>query len=178
MNVRSLKVLAPVILCLLVSGCTKKEVNNETVVHCYQSWVGFVGIAVGLAATALGWFLRGSFRGIIFFIMTILGTLLFSPFGFFDHVTVSPDRIVTHWGCWCFPTVHDIPFDQVSGVSLTKKTSVRRRGRETSYNLEFQLRDGRMESLTATNDLMEAAADDLMLHLAEHGIAVANLTGE
>ena len=148
--------------------------------HCFESWVGFAGIVVGIAASIFGWFIKssGGFRGWIFFIIAVVGTVTFSPFGFVDHVTVSADRLQTQWGFWIFPTKHDIPFDNVSGVALTKSTSVSRRGRRTNYHLEFQLNDGKKESLTATNTLMEAASEDLMLRLATRGIIVNDLTGE
>lgn len=180
MNRRASVFLSLAIFCLAMSGCTKKIETDQTVVHCYESWVGFAGVAVGIGASIFGWFIKSSagFRGWLFFIMAMAGTVMFSPFGFFDHVTVSPDRLQVQWGFWTFPTKHDIPFDNVNSVALTESSSVSRRGRRTNYRLEFQLKDGKKESLTATNTLMEAAADDLTQQLAARGIMINDLTGE
>jgi|GEM_PF-1406428 len=172
--------LVVALLCLVLSGCTRKSVDGEVTTVVYETWVAILAILGGVGAAVLSFVFRS--RGLqlwVLLIASVLATLLFLPFGFVDYVRVSPERLETRWGFWCFPTLHNIAFDDVRGVQLTKKVSSGRRGRKnTSYNLDFQLADGRVESISATNDLVEEAVDEILQPLAERGIHLVDLTGE
>ena len=167
-------------LLLFLSGCTKTKVDGSTLKVTYEAWVGIASLAVGIAATAFAWFAKkdGGIRAWVFFIVASAGTVFFAPFAFFDHVTVSEEKLSTQWGFWAFPTKHEFKFDDVQQVTLEKKTRRTRRGRRTSYDLNFQLRNGTSESLSATNSLMEEASDALVNQLERRNIHVIDRTGE
>lgn len=59
------------------------------------------------------------------------GYYRFRPIWVFDHVTVTEERLQTKWGFWMALTLHDIAFDDVAGVNLTKEITRGRRGRHT-----------------------------------------------
>jgi len=165
---------------LLLAGCTRKEQQGDLMVWKYETWVGFAAILGGIAVAAGAIALRksGNWSWVIM-LLAIGFTIGFAPFGFVDHVSLDQEHIATRWGFWFAPTLHDIRFDDVSRVDYTKETRRGRRGRkETSYYLVFTTKNGTQDKLTATNSLMEAAAEDLMLALAAKNLSVNDLTGE
>ena len=169
--------LMALFLCVFC-GCVKREETSSGITVTYELWVGIVAILVGVAATFFSWFATG-WRGKLFFAICLIGTLGFAPFGFVDHVTITDSQMNTQWGFWVMPTKHEVKFDEVNNVALTKSVSRGRRGRKnTNYNLEFAMSDGRVEKLSATNSLMEESADFLAEHLAMRGIEIVNQTGE
>lgn len=180
MSRRSGSYCAAAFCCLLLSGCTRKYADGDATVAVYQTWVGLSAVAGGLIATGVAAALRSKSAQVwVFLVIAALATVLFLPFGFVDYVRVTPDRLQTRWGIWLFPTVHDISFDEVRGLQLSKSISRGRRGRKnTNYNLDFQMADGRTESLSATNDLIEEAIDEIMTPLRERGIFLVDTTGE
>lgn len=180
MSRRHLPILLAIILISVISGCTRKSVEGSVTTVQYETWVGIACMIGGVAGTAISFLLRSKGgRAWAFLVISALATILFLPFGFVDYVRVSQDHLETRWGFWCFPTRHSIAFDEVRGVQLTKKVKVGRRGRsDTSYNLEFQMSDGRTESLSATNDLVEASVHEILQPLADRGITLVDLTGE
>lgn len=175
-----IQILSLFLLCTLISGCVKRQETESSVVVSYEMWVGIAGVLGGFVASAIGWYLKNhGFRGWVFLIMAVAGTLTFSPFGFVDHVTITNDRLQTRWGFWCLPNVHDIVFSDVTSVNLSKKITSGRRGRKNvNYYLDFAKKDGTVESISATNALVEEASEDIMAQLDQHGIPFAGVTGE
>ena len=168
------------VLCVSLSGCVKRQESETGVVVSYQMWVGFAGVLGGIAASTAGWFMKNrGFRGLVFLIVAVAGTVTFSPFGFVDHVTITNERLQSKLGFWCFPTTHDIAFADVASVTLSKKIKSGRRGRkETNYYLDFAKKNGTVESITASNALVEEAGGDIMVQLDLHGIPFTDVTGE
>lgn len=174
---RNGKFLAIAACLLLVAGCTQKKVDGDTAIVSYQMWVAPVSILVGLAATIGGILGRaGGLRVWLFTAVAAVGTVLFAPFGFFDKVVVDSTHIEARWGFWAFPTKHNIKFDDVVSVSLTERTSTSRRGRRTNYYLEFSLKTGGKEELSASNTLMQEAADELINQIKLRNIPVIDQT--
>ena len=165
------------VVLLLSAGCTNKEDIPDGIRVSYQSWVGVVAVAVGLLASIGGWFAKNTgFRGWIFFIFALLGLLLFSPFGFFDHVTVTDQQISTQWGFWIAPTKHEFRFDDIESVALTEETKSSRRGKTTSYYFVFRLNNGNKEKLIASNSLMERATQFIIEQLKSRRIQIVDRT--
>ena len=103
----------------------------------------------------------------------LVATITYLPFGFVDHVTIDDERLTSQWGFWVYPTKHEIIWDDVKSVTLTKEVTRGRRGRRNvSYNLNFNLTSGATQHLSATNALMEASAEHIVDHLHERGIEV------
>lgn len=177
---KQLNLLAMLLFTVVLCGCVKRETSESGVVVSYEMWVGFAGILGGLAATLFGWYLKShSIRGWIFLLIALIGTVTFSPFGFIDHVTIGHDHLQTRWGFWCFPTINDVAFADVAAVNLSKKITSGRRGRkETRYYFDFAKNDGSVVSITATNALMEEAAQDILVELDNHNIPFNDVTGE
>lgn len=174
---RRMSLCALAVLAIGLAGCTQKAADASGVTCTYQWWVGPVGLLIGIAAVGLGWANRaGGWRAVLFLVIAALGTLTFAPFGFFDKVIVDNAHLETRWGFWCFPTTHNIRFDDVSSVQLTSETSHSRRGRRTSYHLVFQLKSGKSEKLSADNSLMQEAADDVLAQLQQRQIPVVDHT--
>ena len=168
------------LMLLCVCGCVETEETAGTFRATYSWWVGTAAILGGLLLAIVGWLWKQtSFRGWVLFIFALVGTIGFAPFGFVDHVTVTQERLQTKWGFWMAPTLHDIAFDDVAGVNLTKEITRGRRGREkVNYNLVFRMNNGEADELTATNSLMEAAIESIVERLGARGVAINNLTGE
>ena len=165
------------VLLLLSAGCTNKEDIPNGIRVSYQSWVGVVAVAVGLLASIGGWFAKNTgFRGWIFFIFALLGLLLFSPFGFVDHVTVTDQQISTQWGFWIAPTKHEFRFDDIKSVELTEETKSSRRGTTTNYYFVFRLNNGNKEKLIASNSLMERATQFIIEQLSLRGVQIVDRT--
>lgn len=150
-----------VLLCL--TGCVKTEDSGTEFKATYELWVGIVAMLIGVGGTIGGWFYRRKdVRGWVLFVFALLATVLFLPFGFVDHVTVSESEIKTQWGFWVYPTKHEFRFDKVQSVSLEKEISRGRRGRKkTNFYLIFRLENGDKEKLIATNALMEASMEKI-----------------
>lgn len=164
--------------CLFLAGCTNETTVGETTVYTYQLWVSFVAIAVGAAVTAFGWTQRNeSWRAWIAIVAGGLMTVGFCPFAFFDKLVVDETHLEGRWGFWMFPTRHDIRFDDVGHASLTKKVTTGRRGRKTSYYLNFHLKNGQTEELSLGNDLVEAAFGRIAATLGKKMIPVIDNTG-
>jgi len=172
-------VFAALIL-LCVCGCVDTDESAGTFRATYSWWVGTAAIIGGLALAIVGWLWKQtSFRGWVLFIFALAGTIGLAPFGFVDQVTVTEERLQTKWGFWMAPTLHDIAFDDVAGVNLTKEITRGRRGRkDVKYNLVFRMKNGEADELTATNALMKAALESIAGRLADRGVFVNNLTGE
>jgi len=120
------------LMLLCVCGCVDTEEKAGTFRATYSWWVGTAAILGGLLLAIVGWLWKQtSFRGWVLFIFALVGTIGFAPFGFVDHVTVTEERLQTKWGFWMAPTLHDIAFDDVAGVNLTKEITRGRRGRHT-----------------------------------------------
>ena len=167
------------VIVLTACGCTQVEETDAMVRATYEPWVGFVSLIVGVVASVLGWLIRkDGWRSVLFLVFAVAATVLYAPFAFFDHVTVTQDKISTQWGFWLIPNVHEIKFDDVTHVILEKKTRTSRRGRRSSYSLNFYLKDRSSQSLSATNSLMEETAAALMAQLQSRGITIQDQTGD
>lgn len=177
---RRLSILAPILILVLFSGCVDTEDNAGVFKATYSWWVGASAMLGGILLTIGGWFWKqDDFRGWIFFIAALLATITFLPFGFVDHVTITDERLTSQWGFWVYPTTHNIEWDEVKNVTLTKEVTRGRRGRKNvSYNLNFRFKGGGVQHLSATNSLMEASAEHIVDHLHERGIDVIDNTGE
>ncbi len=175
---RTIQLFLIAFLTFAFCGCVRREATSTGITVTYETWVGIVGVLVGVVATFFSWFATG-WRGKLFFAVCLIGTITFSPFGFIDHVTITDSQMNTQWGFWVFPTKHEVKFDDVESVALTKSVSRGRRGRKnTNYNFEFRMSDGHVEKLSATNTLMEEAIETLVEQLGVRGIEVADQTGD
>lgn len=177
---RCLTFLAPILLLVLFTGCVDTEDNAGVFKATYSLWVGVSAMVGGVLLTIGGWFWKQrDFRGWVLFIFGLVATITFLPFGFVDHVTITDQRLTSQWGFWVYPTTHEIEWDDVRNVTLTKEVSRGRRGRKNvSYELNFKLKSGTAQQLSATNSLMEASAEHIVDHLHERGIDVIDRTGE
>ena len=93
--------------------------------------------------------------------------------------TIDDERLTSQWGFWVYPTKHEVQWNDVKRVTLTKEVKRGRRGRKRiSYNLNFSLNSGGTQHLSATNSLMEASAEHIVDHLHERGIEVIDQTGD
>ena len=163
----------------MACGCTQVEKTDSMVRATYEPWVGFVSLTAGVLASGLGWLIRkDGWRSVLFLVFAVAGTVLVAPFAFFNHVTVTQDKLTTQWGSWLIPDVQEIKFDDVTHVILEKKTRVSRRGRGTSYSLKFYFKDRSSVSLSATSALMEETADALVTQLENRGISIQDQTGD
>jgi len=174
-----LSIFLPLLLLVFFSGCVETEDQAGVFKATYAWWVGASAMLGGILLTIGGWFWKqDDFRGWIFFIAALMATVTFLPFGFVDHVTITDERLSSQWGFWVYPTTHEIEWDDVNRCTLTKKVSRGRRGRKNvSYELNFALKSGKTQHLSATNSLMEASAEHIVDHLHERGIEVFDMTG-
>lgn len=165
---------------LLFSGCVKKEVQGDLMVWTYEMWVSIAVILGGLAVAGGAFLFRKAGGGAwVVLIVALLAVFVMGPMAFVDRLEIDQQHLSARWGFWFAPTLHDIRFDNVSRIDYTKETRRGRRGRtNTSYYLVFTTKDGNQQKLGATNSLMEAAADDLILALTAKGLSVNDMTGE
>ena len=177
---RRLYLLAPLLLLVLFSGCVDTEDNAGVFRATYSWWVGALAMGGGLFGIFVGWMWKQSdFRGWLILIIALVATITYLPFGFIDHVTIDDERLTSQWGFWVYPTKHEVQWNDVKRVTLTKEVKRGRRGRKRiSYNLNFSLNSGGTQHLSATNSLMEASAEHIVDHLHERGIEVIDQTGD
>lgn len=160
---------------LLLTGCTEMKAIEGGFRVTFQLWIGIACILGGLGIAAIGWFMKANnFRGWIIFVCALLMTLGIAPDTFFDHVTVTEDKISTRGGLWFMPKIHEFEFDEIRSLSLTEEKT-RARGRQRiSYYMEFHLKDGKTVKLSATNVLMEQASEAIMENLQNRKIPIVN----
>lgn len=172
----ALLLLLPLLLC----GCVDVTETDSSTVYTYQWWVSPVTIAAGLAISAVAWHTRKSgARSVIFLVVAVVGTVGFAPFAWFDRVEIGNGRLTTRWGFWIFPSRYEITLSDVNRVDYVRKDSRGRRGgRQTSYYLQFHLRQGTMEELSTGNALMDAAAEEVVASLQAAGVPFTDRTHE
>jgi hypothetical protein len=162
-------------------GCVREEVEGSTHVYRNELWVPFTVLLGGVAAAGVGWFLKKSSAryGWTLLILGPLAALLLAPSLFLDRGTVNDTGFVLRTGILGMTAVHDVKFDDLQMVRITREESRGRRGsKRTNYYMVCERKDGSSAKVPLGNDVAEAAALRFLHVLDEREIPVINQTGE
>ena len=168
-----LSILFACVLCA-TNGCVKETLDGDTSVFAFEWWVPWTvlfGGIVGFVAAVLirNWASRWGW-GLMIVAPLIMAFIV--PGLFIDHVSVNDQRFTLHTGFWFMPTVHEVPFAELSQIDLTQEERKTRRGTSTSYYLVCHRKSGGIDKVPV-GDLMKRGPAEKIISIANaHGIPI------
>jgi hypothetical protein len=163
---------------LLLTGCVKETVDGDKHIYTYELWAPLLILVVGLAAVPAGWFLRNNRFGWALMILGPIAALGFAPTLFLERTTVDPQGFHVKTGIWGMTAAHQVRFDDLQTIRLTKEISRGRRGRKnTNYYMVCCRKDGTEAKVPLGNSLVEKAIDQIKIGIDAHSINVVDETG-
>jgi hypothetical protein len=165
----------------LLGGCVRETTEGSTRIFQHEWWVPLLTLLGGVAATVIGWFLRGRFARIAW-PMILVGPFLaigLAPALFRDRAAVDDSGMSVRVGIWAFSAPLEVKYDDLAQVRLIKEESTGRRGRKnTSYCMLCEKTSGEPAKVPLGNQVAEAAAPVFLEAVQQRGIPIANETGE
>jgi hypothetical protein len=96
-----------------------------------------------------------------------------------ESTTVDPDGFHVKTGIWGMTAEHQVRYDDLQNVHLTKEEGRGRRGRKTTkYYMVCRRKDGSQAKVPLGNSLVEKALIQIFTGMAAHHIDVVNEAGE
>jgi hypothetical protein len=179
MNYRPLLWMGLMAVLATQAGCVRESVGEAGKTFAYELYVPVLLFFGGIAAAVAGWYLRGGRFGWVLMIGGVISTLGFAPSMFLDKVTVDDKHFTVRTGIWGLTNVHDVAYDNLTSVELTKEEKRGRRGRKsTSYYLLCHCKDGTSAKVPLNNQVCEAAAFDILTQIKDHNVPIGDATGE
>lgn len=165
---------------VLMLGCVNEAVDGEIHTYTMAAWVSLGTLAACLVGTIAGWFLRSvnTTYGWGLLMICPLALVFAVPGLFMDKLTVDNEGFNLRTGFWFAPTKHDIKFDDLQSMQVTKKETQGRRGRTNiSYTLGCVPRGGQMIDVSI-GTLMDKGMEQIIMRAVDKEIPIADLTGE
>jgi len=156
-------------LCFL-TGCYEQTVRGDESVYRFAWWLGPVIITVGLLGVPVGWLLRQWNPKLGFVVMVLAPILLIivAPSMYSDRVVVDGRHFEARYGFWFSPSVHVVPFDDLTAIRYVAKED--HRGRVT-YRIHCVHKTGSTTEVSA-GDLVRNAVPEILDRARVRGIIV------
>ena len=173
-------------LCLSLSGCVDKKINGDVTTFSIALWVTAALVLGGCSLIygsrfvpkrTDGWF-RFSKR--IRLTMIFVGAALLYVFlaAINDRVTISPSGFTETTGLIGMSHFHEVRFQDIEKIEITKEVSGIGRNKTTNYFLLCYQKNGEVKKVPASSQSFQAAFPDITRALQIAGIPVFNKTGE
>jgi len=173
-------------LCLSLSGCVDKKINDDVTTFSIALWViaalvlGGCSLIYGsrfVPKRTDGWF-RFSKRIRLTMIFVGAALLYVSLAAINDRVTVSPSGFTETTGLIGMSHFHEVRFQDIEKIEITKEISGIGRNKTTNYFLLSYGKNGDVKKVPASSQSMQSSFPDIIRALNAAGIPVFNKTGE
>ncbi|WP_428307356.1 hypothetical protein [Lacipirellula sp.] len=162
------------------TGCIRE--TTEGTAHVFQNelWVPIVTFLGGIAACVGGWFVKSHSErfGWAMIILGPIAAIGFAPSLYLDRAAVDDSGFSLRAGIWGMTAVHDVKYDSLRQIHLTKEESYGRRGKKVSYYMVCDRTSGEPAKISLGNQCAEAAAPLFLDAAQARGIPITNETGE
>lgn len=172
---------ALVVLCLACSGCTREEVNGDTITYGFEMWVGLVAALGGVILVVLG-VLGFMAKGIDWLRRAALGLCAFGAFAlaysveaFTEQVVIAADHATVTEATLCFgSTEHKLVFADMMTLDETEEERSGRRGRKNKVTVFIaRMRSGE-EIRMDTSPVLRHALHTLVYTAGEAGVPIGS----
>ena len=172
--------------CLSLSGCVDKKINDDVTTFSIALWVTAALVLGGCSLIygsrfvpkrTDGWF-RFSKRIRLTMIFVGAALLYVSLAAINDRVTISPSGFTETTGLIGMSHVHEVRFQDIEKIEITKEVSGIGRNKTTNYFLLCYGKNGDVKKVPASSQCMQSAFPDIIRALSAAGIPVINKTGE
>jgi len=173
-------------LCLWLSGCVDKKINGDVTTFSIALWVTAALVLGGCSLIyssrfvpkrSDGWF-RFSKRIRLTMIFVGAASLYVSLAAINDRVTLSPSGFTETTGLIGMSHVHEVRFQDIEKIEITKEVSGIGRSKTSNYFLLCYGKNGEVKKVPASSQSMQSAFPDIVRALHTAGIPVFNKTGE
>lgn len=169
-----------------LSGCIDKKTAGDVSTFSIALWVTAAFFLGGCGAIIASRFVpkrtdrwRFLLRRVRFGLIFGGAALLFVSFATLGNkVTVTPEGFTECTGFISQSKTYKIVYRDLQKIELTKETSGIGRSKSSNYYLLCYGKDGTMQKIPASGDVMKAALSDIARAIHASGIPVTDLTGE
>ncbi|MEI8293576.1 MAG: hypothetical protein WCG66_06205 [bacterium] len=170
----------------VLSSCIDKKINGDSVTYSTALWVTLALIFGGCALIfgsrfvpkrTDGWY-RFSKRIRLTMIFVGAACLYISLAAVNDRVTISPSGFTETTGLIGMSRVHEVRFQDIQKIEITKEVSGIGRNQTTNYFMVCYEKNGGVKKVPASSQSMQSAFPDIVRALQASGIPVFNKTGE
>ncbi len=160
---RTRRIIIPLMLAALCSGCVSSSVDGPAVTYHYSLWWAFCILPAFLSTVPIGLLVRkrNTLYGWLIIAAGAASVVAFAPIAFQESVLVDPGGFHVRSGFWGMTARLDVAIDAVQSIAVVQEDTGGRHSRVIDV-LVLTMKDGASARLAVNNDVKVEGTKEIL----------------